>query len=54
MRPTVYGRRVRVYLTPSDVAHIKREMALNGVTASDVMRAALHAYFRERETADRP
>ncbi len=44
-RPTVYGRRLRVYVTPEHLAHINREATLTGVTPSAVMRAALTAYF---------
>ena len=48
-RPVLYGRRVRVYVTPEHLALINREIALRGVTASDVMRAALSTFFAAQE-----
>jgi len=44
-RPTIYGRRVRIYVTTEQLAAINREAALTGVTPSEVMRAALTAWF---------
>ena len=44
-RPVIYGRRIRVYVSPEHLAAINRESRLTGVTPSEVMRAALAAYF---------
>ncbi|MBF4768332.1 hypothetical protein ISU10_11195 [Nocardioides agariphilus] len=44
-RPTIYGRRLRVYVTPEHLAAINREARLTGATPSEVMRASLSAYF---------
>lgn len=53
-RPTIYGRRLRVYVTPEHLASINREAALTGVTPSEVMRSALTEYFgRPRPEAKR-
>lgn len=44
-RPVTYGSRMRVYLTPEHLSAIRREAVLTGVMPSDVVRAALAAYF---------
>lgn len=44
-RPRVYERRQRIGITRAHDVAIRREVALTGESASDVMRRALDAYF---------
>lgn len=48
-RPVTYGRQVRVYLTREHLAEIDREVALTGQTQSQVLRAALTAWYAKPE-----
>jgi hypothetical protein len=45
VRPTTFGRQVRVYVSAEHLSALNREATLTGVTRSDVMREALSAYF---------
>lgn len=47
-----YAKRLRANVTSAQNAAIQREAALAGVTPSDVVRAALDAYFESREARD--
>lgn len=49
-RPTTYGRRVRVYLTPEHVSAIRREATLTGRSMSDVIRSALDQWLSKSQT----
>jgi hypothetical protein len=44
-RPRVYERRQRIGITRAHDIAIRREIALTGESASEVMRKALDAYF---------
>lgn len=52
-RPRVYERRQRIGITRAHDVAIRREVALTGATASEVMRRALDAYFAEAKPARR-
>ncbi len=51
-RPVIYGRRLRLYVTPAHLASINREARLTGATPSEVMRAALTAYFMKDDVEE--
>lgn len=47
----VYAMKVRAFVTAERLADIRREAMLTGRSTSDVIRAALDAYFTEQRRA---
>ena len=52
-RRPVYADRVRANVTAEHARQIQREQALTGRTTSEIVRAALDAYFKPRRKGSR-